>query len=122
MRRLLAGVVLCITAFWPVSPLLSSASPAPQLPLCCRANGKHKCALSKLHQQAGPVLQSMCGEWPLLLPVGSTAVGSSVFLPAAAQQFFAAITNHPVAQAQTESHFRVSFERSRQKRGPPVSL
>jgi len=124
---LLAVVVLCVTGFWPVAPLLSSASSTPQLPLCCRANGKHKCGLSRLQQEgagsnAGAALRSVCGDWPISIGASSTAISPSVFLPPAKQLFFAAILNHPAVQAQTESQYRISFERSRHKRGPPLSL
>lgn len=127
MRRLLAVGVLCVTGWWPVAPLLSSASATPQLPLCCRAHGKHGCALSRLHQgvpgsNAQPAIRSLCDQWPFLLPVSSTAVSTSVFLPQTRQVLMAAIASHPVIQVQTESRFQVSFERSRQKRGPPPSL
>jgi hypothetical protein len=127
VRRSLAVVVLFVTGLWPVAPLLSSASPTPQLPLCCRANGKHKCSASKLQQGAPesstqPAIRSICDQWPVLFHISSTAVSPSVFLPPATQLFYAAIASHPVAQAQTESRFRISFDRSRQKRGPPLSL
>jgi hypothetical protein len=69
-----------------------------------------------------PAMRSICGDWPILLGASSTAISPSVFLPPAEQLFFAAFISHHAVQEQAESRFRISFERSRQKRGPPLSL
>ena len=122
MRRLLAGVMLCVTGLLPVALLFSNGSDAYQVPLCCRTSGKHRCAMTHPHQESTPGIRSICGDWQLSLPATSTAVSPVVILPPSAHLFFAAIVSHPAVQAQTESQFRVSFERSGQKRGPPLSL
>jgi hypothetical protein len=38
------------------------------------------------------------------------------------QSQFADVVAHPTARPQTEARYRVSFGRSRQKRGPPSSI
>jgi hypothetical protein len=68
-----------------------------------------------------PAIYSLCRQFPSQ-PVSSTAVNPSVFLPKPSQLFFAAINSHPVAQDQIETRYRISFERSRQQRGPPSFL
>jgi hypothetical protein len=126
VQRSLATVVLFVIGFLPVAPLFTNASAEPQIPLCCRTNGKHKCAMRVQDDGPGsnaqPALRSRCDQWPFLPPFSSRALTPSVFVPKASQRFFAAIVSHPAAQAQVEGRFRLSFERSRQKRGPPSFL
>ena len=48
--------------------------------------------------------------------------GQKHFLaPSPAEVFYAALQSHPACYAQDEAHLRISFDRSRQKRGPPVT-
>jgi hypothetical protein len=44
------------------------------------------------------------------------------FAVPAGQVVYAALVSHPTGLAQTQSKWRVSRERARQKRGPPVDL
>ena len=43
-----------------------------------------------------------------------------LYTPPASGLFYAGILSHPVIAAQTEAHYRVAYDRSRLKRGPPV--
>ena len=128
MQRLLAALVLSVIGLLPVAPLFSVAAAAPQLPACCRAHGQHKCAMRRLQNarsasDAEPAIYALCDKYPFSGPASSTAVNPSVFLTRGSQQlFFAAIVSDPVAQEQIEARFRISFARSRQKRGPPSFL
>lgn len=65
------------------------------------------------------VVYSRCGNFPLSTPVSSAALNPTVVLPNTWVLIFAAVVSHPVVQQQTEARFRISFERSRQKRAPP---
>jgi hypothetical protein len=44
------------------------------------------------------------------------------FKPSTAAAIFAGIARHPAAAPQTEAQRRISFDRSRQKRGPPAQI
>ena len=94
------------------------------LPVCCRRGGKHHCAsMEQSHQQpaSGPAIKAVrqCTNFPKT--DGVRAFSNSVLVNAS-QAFFASIVSHPAVRAQTEARQRVSFSRSRQKRGPPISL
>jgi len=96
-----------------------------KLPACCRRDGKHHCAsMEKAHQQqppSGPSVKAVrqCTNFPKA--DGVRAFSNSI-LVSAPQAFFALIVSHPAVQPQTEARQRISFSRSRQKRGPPISL
>jgi len=55
-------------------------------------------------------------------PTAVVIVSIKGFAPPKAQAVFAGLVAHPAVFAQTESRLRISQIRSRQKRGPPVSL
>jgi hypothetical protein len=127
VQRAWAILVLSLMGLLPIAPALTNATRTIQVPLCCRAHGKHKCAMRLQVSDAqtsdtSPGMYSVCDRFPWLQPASSTAVNPSAFLPEASQLFFAAIVSHPAAHEQTEARFRISFARSRQKRGPPSFL
>ncbi len=59
-----------------------------------------------------------CPYCPAIIAV----VHGDAFVPPTAQAVFAGLIAHLAVTAQTESKLRISRSRSRQKRGPPVSL
>ena len=64
-------------------------------------------------------IQPKCPAFPIA--AAATASPTVAFLKGSAA-IFAAVVSHPSIQFQTEARYRVSFSRSRQKRGPPVTL
>ncbi len=67
----------------------------------------------------GPAVQAIRSKCPLY---PSTTVVRTEGKAAIVRQFhvnFASVVSYAAALAQTESQYRVSFGRSRQKRGPP---
>ncbi|HEV2463890.1 MAG TPA: hypothetical protein VGT04_08800 [Acidobacteriaceae bacterium] len=56
----------------------------------------------------------------------SVAPPATIILPAytppASASIFAGISRHPAVAAQVEAQFRISFDRARQKRGPPIVI
>lgn len=124
VQRAWAILLLNLIGLLPLAPAFSRPTHVAQLPACCRAQGKHRCAMRQVTAHASatdPTIYSVCGQFPVQ-PVSSTAVNPSVFLTKASHPFFAAISSHPVVQEQIEARYRISFERSRQKRGPPSFL
>ncbi len=108
------------------APLIAATSSDPEanLPACCRRHGKHHCAMmdaflqatSSGTPQAGATPQH-CPFYPHGVPPGSLRFHAAP-PPAAAQ--FAQVASHPAIHAQTQAIYRLSLDRSRQKRGPPT--
>jgi len=65
MRRALATLLFVLIGLPPVLPLLLS-EPSPQLPACCRKEGKHHCSMAMASRAPveGPALQSRCPLFP----------------------------------------------------------
>ena len=128
VQRLLAALVLSVIGFLPVAPVLASFSAtAKNLPACCRAHGKHKCAMRGMENApASPAAElamyGVCGEYPFSTAMSYAQESATVFPPKATELSFEAIVSHPIEQTQTEARYRISFARSRQKRGPPTFL
>ena len=120
MKRVWA-ILLGVTFVASLIPLEAFSPQAEQLPMCCRRNGAHHCAMSMSQpvSGSGPSLIAKCPRFPDRrgLPVGN---GSSLL--GASQGVAAALITRPAAEAQTEAQYRVSLQRSHQKRGPPIVL
>lgn len=123
--RLLAILLLIVMGLPMASPLLAlTASADDHLPACCRRNGRHRCmmAMGGSHDASAETQMRAKAEKCPMYPQASVAVPHDVATPPAQHALFASIVSHPAGVAQTESKWRVSRYRSRQKRGPPASL
>jgi len=119
VKRLLAISLLLLFSFLLVSPLLASDAVDASLPACCRRAGKHHCAMSMdTGSQPGKSFSIVAEKCPCT-PATTTAFHLSAFAPPADDAIFAGLTSHPAIHAQTEARYRISFDRARQKRGPP---
>lgn len=122
MRLALASLLLALFGFQPIAAVLL-ADPAAELPSCCRRNGEHHCVTGTPNSasQDGPAfrLVERCPACPLAPAVTGDAAAAILRTPGA---IFAALASHPAIQRQTEALGRISFSRSRQKRGPPAPL
>ena len=128
MRRLIS-ISLLLFFLMPIASPLFAANPAEaNLPACCRRNGKHHCmmALAMRSPSSPPSsrkpalrpanLQEKCPFAPFLTQAPAHLIFTSDEPQAI---FYAGIVSHPACHAQTEARLRISFDRSRQKRGPP---
>jgi hypothetical protein len=122
VRRLLAISLLFLFSLPLISPLLGDGVAEASLPACCRRSGKHHCempdASTATSRSGAGAVQEKCPYAPaapaiLILPS---------FTPSTAAAIFAGITSHPAIAAQAEAQLRISFDRARQKRGPPALL
>ncbi|HTJ28901.1 MAG TPA: hypothetical protein VL346_00275 [Acidobacteriaceae bacterium] len=119
---LLMVVLMLLSA--PVAFALPGRTAESLVPACCRKVGKHHCSMQT---QASPgagstwsALPQHCPLYPGQAP--QVVVDAKFFVPAAGAAFFAAMWSHPAIQAQTEARYRIAFDRSRLKRGPPVQI
>ena len=125
VRRLLAIAIVLILGLPAVSPLFAlTGAGDPNLPACCRRDGKHHCmgmaemssAIASTQTQASTAtLTERCPFGSRSLP-GTPHPDWTLRTSAA---IFAGIVAHPSVSPQTESKRRISADRSRQKRGPP---
>lgn len=101
-------------------PLFGADAAAASVPACCRRNGKHHCMMSmnSSRDSSVPIVWQKC---PYSVTPPAVLVLPS-FTPSPSASIFAGVTRHPAAAAQVEARQRVSFDRSRQKRGPPVPI
>jgi len=123
MRRALASFLLAVFGFPPIAPALVADADS-NLPACCRRGGKHHCAMmtdegaSAAGISVGPIRQP-CPMWPAAAPAPASG---PVALPESSGAVFGAVASHTARQFQTGARYRLSFDRSSQKRGPPVAL
>ncbi|HTW48097.1 MAG TPA: hypothetical protein VMD92_09115 [Acidobacteriaceae bacterium] len=120
MRRALAIFLLAGFSFPLIAPLFTSGPSEASLPACCRRNGKHHCMMYAMMMgeapSRNPTVEEKCPYAPfagrsLMLPHAFTPRG----VPAMAEQ---AVTSAAIVR-DPEAGYRISADRTRQKRGPP---
>lgn len=77
--------------------------------------------MAERHQLASrdPSFQGPSDKCPYCPTAVVALIHGKTFMPAVALAIFGALISHPAIAPQTESKFRISDNRSRQKRGPP---
>jgi hypothetical protein len=122
MRRALASLLLALFSFPLIVPMVREDA-AASLPSCCRREGKHRCAMGSLGADtatsAVSPIPEKCPYYPTTLAVPGD--GSVAFLNDS-QTICISLVSYPAIEARTEARVRVSFIRTRQKRGPPALL
>jgi len=130
LRRLLSILLFGATLLPLIAPMLSTGAMAESmLPACCRRDGKHHCMMSAAARAIilgetndGAVSVGTPPEQCPYRQRSLVAVHLQVFTPAATATHSAFLLHAPSAAAQAECLRRISFDRSRQKRGPPSLL
>jgi hypothetical protein len=120
MRRCLAISIAMLLSLTLVAPLFAAPASA-NVPECCRRNGQHHCMggmISDSSQRAFSMLAPPCPHCPQAI----TAPQAHSLVPNRCLQAGISLFVRPAALPQTEARYRISFARSRQKRGPPVIL
>jgi hypothetical protein len=121
MRSGIATLLATVLSWMLVLPLFAG-SVALQLPACCRKDGTHHCAMGAASSGDGSgalVSRNKCGSFPRYTVAAHT---NQLGATSNASFIFAGVVSHPAASSHTEAGFRISYHRSRQKRGPPPSL
>jgi len=119
MKRTLAALLVLVFGLPLVAPAFVSIADRSELPACCRRNGAHHCAMGSI-SAAVPAhfrtVASNCPWWP--------AGHVRLMLPHAVATQSAAVAGHLAHAAmlvrEAEAGYRISCERTRQKRGPPA--
>jgi hypothetical protein len=91
-----------------------------KLPACCRRAGLHRCAaiLGAQTGSSGPAIHaSPCANF---LGAAAAPTFAKKAFSTAPQMVFASVASRPAARPQAEVLYRISFARTRQKRGPPL--
>jgi hypothetical protein len=118
VRRLMAILLLAILGFTLGTPLLAFAAEGEgKMPVCCRKDGQHRCVAMKATSGNQSIL--IGGKCPYF-PKATTLASSTIKFVPVASIFYVEALRHPGYSPQTEAHLRISFDRSRQKRGPPL--
>jgi hypothetical protein len=126
LRRLFA-LLLMVSFSFPLIAQLLSAGPETRLPACCRRDGAHGCARNKARIEASSGGQAVVGNplsiWAASCPLyskGETTAAVERLQPSTPDDSAVFLDTHPAAvAAQMDARYRISFNRSFQKRGPP---
>jgi len=123
VRRAVSITLLLLISLPLISPLLAESVGSSALPACCRKGGMHHCTLPAMADSSSSnttphfsVIHERCPYSPAT--VQTTIHGNALFYNDNATT----LTPHDniaLRIAQEEAHYRISFDRSRQKRGPP---
>jgi len=123
MRRAFAILLMVAFSLPLIAPALAFAPDESQLPACCRRNGAHHCAMmADISVNASRKITTISGRCPcppithlaLMLPHALSTQHNSASV--------AWITSQPAIIREAEAGYRISFHRSRQKRGPPLPV
>jgi hypothetical protein len=121
MRRELAITVCLFLIFTLAAPLLT-VDASSSLPACCRRDGTHHCMLGMSNGDTfGKTVSRIAPKCPSF-PKATARLGSHNWASAPASISSTPVFAHADSGPQTEARYRVSWSRSRQKRGPPVGL
>jgi hypothetical protein len=116
VRRVPAILLLGIFSFALIVPILAADTDS-KLPACCRREGMHHCATVGSPSAAGSIIQAVCPAYP---QSGAAPACSKIAATGLAEAPGAPIVSLSAVRARTVALARVSFSRTRQKRGPPL--
>lgn len=124
VRKLLSILLLAVFSLTFIAPLFAMAGQVDGgVPICCRREGKHHCGMSMTERSPAaprhPQVHAPLDRCPFC-PKAMPATHPDVSTSAVSASVLAALVSHPAGIAQTESKWRISRDRSRQKRGPPA--
>jgi hypothetical protein len=117
LQRVVAILVLLVIAGQWLPLVMQSVE--RELPACCRAKGSHHCAMSARVPGEGPAFSAVSSKCPFYPAQAETARAHIVLGTAPSQVYLSELASLPAVIAQAEAQLRVSYDRSRQKRGPP---
>lgn len=122
MQRGVATALAFLFSWLLIAPVFAAPT-ALSVPPCCRKTGSHQCAMHSGEgaQHAGG-MRTVEAKCPFANGSLSVVPHLDSCSPATRNSVYAALLQHPPVPAQTEANFRISYDRSRQKRGPPLPI
>jgi hypothetical protein len=128
MRRVPAILLVVLFSYSLMAPALL-VDDESNLPACCRRDGKHHCGMmaqdmagTEPAPSSGPAADALRAKCPFFPNGGATLPHSGTALLAAAQTSGISIAIRTSTPARSEAGYRLSFDRSHPKRGPPTLL
>ena len=124
MRRTFALLLLAAFSFPLIAPALLAGS-TPELPSCCRRDGKHHCAMAAMYGlagiPAGPGFKAIQSKCPLFPTTAVAPVFSKITVVHAAPRAYAPCVLGLTTAVPDETGFHPVSRGSAQKRGPPAN-
>jgi hypothetical protein len=108
-----------IFGFSPVAPAFLTNDNS-DVPACCRRLGAHHCSLIAKQLPVGVALKGVCDRYGRFPAVPAPPEYSKAAFAGVSRTLFAAVASRSTTAEQGQILYRVSFSRSRQKRGPPT--
>jgi hypothetical protein len=121
VRRLLAISLLMLFGLPFALSLLGANAAEASVPICCRRDGKHHCAMAMMDSSQSSSMRTVGEKCPYSIVPPAVVVLPS-FTPSTPAAVFAGIARHPAIAPQVDAQRRISFDRTRQKRGPPTQI
>lgn len=122
--RTTAMLLLALLLATLFAPAIGAAAAGDEasLPACCRAHGRHHCAMGRAATRAGNDEPGVA-RWtercpcPACAPAASHGGTDGV---AASALAYAELASHPGTHPQVEAHRRIALDPANRKRGPPT--
>jgi hypothetical protein len=128
MRRVPAILLVFLFSFSLIGPALFVGRES-NLPACCRRDGKHHCGMTAPDMvdaaptaPSGPAVDALRAKCPLFPNGGAVAPNPEAALLAAPQRTGISLVVRVTSSTQADAGYRISFNSSHQKRGPPSLL
>jgi hypothetical protein len=122
MRRVPAILLVFLLGFPLIGPALF-ADAESNLPACCRRDGKHHCGMTDRDvadaPSSGVAVDALRAKCPFFPNGGAVVPHSETALPAGSQTAGISIVVRVATAPQGDAGYRISFDRSHHKRGPP---
>ena len=125
MRRVSAILLVFLFSFPLIGPALFRDAES-NLPACCRRDGKHHCGMTDPDMAetppSGPAVDALRARCPFFPNGGAVVPESGPALLAASQTAGVSIVSQTANPAQADAGYRIFFNTSNRKRGPPSLL
>jgi hypothetical protein len=123
MRRVCSALLVLAFSLPLIAPAFSSAPDESKLPACCRRNGNHHCAMSMEMGNIPSRYRTVSEKCPYSPFAHTLLMVPRVFALSDARAPLRQTAGGAAAIVrEAEAGYRISADRARQKRGPPLFL